>query len=291
MNDSSTCLVECRSHSSSEPIQSNTLSPEIVSYFLTRRTVNTQSHETVAPHRNIDGPDSETVSTPHRKRHERVWSSERSPKYPNSGKSEHSRSSRRKKGGSVGSLLSESTRHRNIREWSAGVKTASPPSFNSYQSHPVDPPRAPRPGYEWVWFPEGYWAEREIPSHMNKRKWWNRSRGQKSQTSQQSHEPTKLRNEDKDADKTLQSFALPRIKIGSISLKSTAKNSRRTSEFTSMNESQKSSNIFPFNFTKSAEECRQVVQRRDGLYCRTKRNIEARFRKRVRIWSVQTRQH
>ncbi|RYP16838.1 hypothetical protein DL765_004859 [Monosporascus sp. GIB2] len=25
-----------------------------------------------------------------------------------------------------------------------------------------DPPRPPREGYEWVWFPAGYWAEREI---------------------------------------------------------------------------------------------------------------------------------
>lgn len=26
----------------------------------------------------------------------------------------------------------------------------------------VDPPRPPREGYEWVWFPDGFWAEREI---------------------------------------------------------------------------------------------------------------------------------
>lgn len=26
----------------------------------------------------------------------------------------------------------------------------------------VDPPRQPREGYEWVWYPGGYWAEREI---------------------------------------------------------------------------------------------------------------------------------
>lgn len=27
---------------------------------------------------------------------------------------------------------------------------------------PVDPPRQARDGYEWVWYPEGFWAEREI---------------------------------------------------------------------------------------------------------------------------------
>jgi len=26
----------------------------------------------------------------------------------------------------------------------------------------TDPPRQPREGYEWVWFPDGFWAEREV---------------------------------------------------------------------------------------------------------------------------------
>lgn len=26
----------------------------------------------------------------------------------------------------------------------------------------VDPPRPPRGGFEWVWFPQGYWAERQL---------------------------------------------------------------------------------------------------------------------------------
>ncbi|QSZ32639.1 hypothetical protein DSL72_002218 [Monilinia vaccinii-corymbosi] len=31
----------------------------------------------------------------------------------------------------------------------------------------IDPPRPAREGYEWVWFPAGYWAERELPGILS----------------------------------------------------------------------------------------------------------------------------
>ncbi|KAF7859695.1 hypothetical protein EAF04_008774 [Stromatinia cepivora] len=31
----------------------------------------------------------------------------------------------------------------------------------------IDPPRPARAGYEWVWFPAGYWAERELPDLLS----------------------------------------------------------------------------------------------------------------------------
>ncbi|KAG4030121.1 hypothetical protein MFRU_013g01450 [Monilinia fructicola] len=43
----------------------------------------------------------------------------------------------------------------------------------SYDARPViprqsiDPPRPAREGYEWVWFPAGYWAEREVPAILS----------------------------------------------------------------------------------------------------------------------------
>lgn len=48
-----------------------------------------------------------------------------------------------------------------------------------------DPPRPPRPGMEWVWFPEGYWAERELPPSSNYAsasllKWTRRNNNQSS---------------------------------------------------------------------------------------------------------------
>jgi hypothetical protein len=40
----------------------------------------------------------------------------------------------------------------------SGRSSASSPT-NTYG---VDPPRPPREGQEWVWFPAGYWAERDV---------------------------------------------------------------------------------------------------------------------------------
>ncbi|KAI1095793.1 hypothetical protein F5B19DRAFT_267691 [Rostrohypoxylon terebratum] len=69
------------------------------------------------------------------------------------------------------------------------VTTTSPaarqPAKESHSSAPVslntsiDPPRPARDGYEWVWFPAGYWAEREIIESPRKAikhfKWRKRS--------------------------------------------------------------------------------------------------------------------
>jgi len=43
---------------------------------------------------------------------------------------------------------------------------ASRYTSNFESSHSTGPPRSSRPGYEWVWFPEGYWAEREIVGYI-----------------------------------------------------------------------------------------------------------------------------
>ncbi|KAH7353438.1 hypothetical protein B0T11DRAFT_356554 [Plectosphaerella cucumerina] len=40
--------------------------------------------------------------------------------------------------------------------------------INPYSPSGVDPPRPARTGFEWVWFPEGYWAEREAPGATRK---------------------------------------------------------------------------------------------------------------------------
>lgn len=47
----------------------------------------------------------------------------------------------------------------------AGLE-ASRYTSNFESSHSTDPPRPSRHGYEWVWFPEGYWAEREIAGYI-----------------------------------------------------------------------------------------------------------------------------
>lgn len=44
-----------------------------------------------------------------------------------------------------------------------------------YQPIGADPPRQPKDGCEWVWFPEGYWAEREIAGFATMSKWARRA--------------------------------------------------------------------------------------------------------------------
>ncbi|KAE9363510.1 hypothetical protein N431DRAFT_474532 [Stipitochalara longipes BDJ] len=292
-NASRNCLEGCLSHNAEGTAQPDSLDPEILSYFLVRRNFNAQSNETASiSHRNSNTQNHEAPSTSHRKRHIRHRSSERSPRSPNSAKSGDSRGSKRRNGNSIGSSHSASSRYPNITDWSAGIKTTSSSSFGPPQRNPIDPPRPPKSGHEWVWFPEGYWAEREIrgfmpPSHDLKQKWWSRSPAQKSQkslASQKSHSPTKTANEEKNANdnKNPLSF-IPQIKIGSVSLKSTTKTSRQTSRQTSQhtsNASRKSSSLWRFNFTKPLKEASQPFPEREGLYCRTKRTIETRLRKR-----------
>lgn len=111
-------------------------------------------------------------------------------------RSEDSKRSGRRKRNSVASSQSASSKYRSIKDWSAGVDATTPPSFGSPVRNAIDPPRAAKPGFEWVWFPEGYWAEREIrgfmpPRDSMKPKWWNRSPDQKSRT------PTKTTSGDK----------------------------------------------------------------------------------------------
>lgn len=291
-NEQASCLVGCTSHTSDGPSQSDSLDPESFSYFLIRRNFSGQHNDTESTSRQISNAQDKEHSPSHRRHHSRGYSSTKSPKSPNTRKSADLRNGK-KEGGSIDSSQSASSRYKNITDWNAGASSTSPSSFGQLQRNLLDPPRAPKSGYEWVWFPEGYWAEREIrgfmptPS-MTKRNWWNRSSGQKSQMSrsQKSQSTRKSTNGGKDEndDKAPPSFNLPQIKIGSVSLKSTTKTSRRTSRRTSENDVQRSGNIWGFNFNKSGQEDDRSTQQRDKLLDRTKRTIEARFRKRVRAW-------
>jgi parafibromin len=276
-NANHSCLVGCVAHTSDGPPQPDSLDPEILSYFLVRKTINTQ------------GSESASVSPLYS--NSRARSLDKSPKPPDppqpqmARRSQDSRRSKRKKRNSLGSSRSASSKYRSIKDWSAGVDTTTLSSFDPPVRNAIDPPRAPKPGFEWVWFPEGYWAEREIrgfmpPKDVMKPKWWNRS-----PDAQKSKSPSKSMSGDKSAsgDKTPPPFIIPRIQIGSISVKSTTKTSRRTSE----NENQKNKNLWALNFIRSVQrEDSQSTRQREGLYWRTKRNIEIRFRKRVRASST-----
>ncbi|PMD47399.1 hypothetical protein L207DRAFT_560909 [Hyaloscypha variabilis F] len=292
-NASRSCLEGCLVHNSEATTQSDNLDREILSYFLVRRNFGTQASETASTSdRNSNAPNDATPVTSHRKHLIRHHSSERSPRSPNTAKSGESRKIKGRKGDSKGSSRSASSRYPNITNWSAGIRTTSPSSFGPPQRNPADPPRPPKSGHEWVWFPEGYWAEREIrgfmpPNHDSKQKWWDRSSAQgshkslASQRSQKSQSPRKLANEDTNTDdnKPPLSF-IPQIKIGSISLKSTRKTSRQTSQHAS-DESRKNSSFWRLNFHKPLRtNVRQSSQEREGLYRWTKRTLETQLRKR-----------
>lgn len=70
--------------------------------------------------------------------------------------------------------------------------TPGVPALASVAAAHSDPPRPPREGFEWVWFPEGFWAERELsetPSSskgdkfLSSRRWKGKSSSTKSQSS------------------------------------------------------------------------------------------------------------
>lgn len=65
-----------------------------------------------------------------------------------------------------------------VRELFSGLHSA--PATTTAPATLVDPPRPAKEGYEWVWFPAGYWAEREIAETPTKDamkvfRWRNRS--------------------------------------------------------------------------------------------------------------------
>ena len=228
----------------------------------------------------------------------RSGSSEKSPKRPNSEKSETSDRSRRFEHpsdekqidrNSIGSSQSATTKFREIKDWSAGIKpitlsSPTPPSFT--QADIVDPPRPTKSGFEWVWFPEGYWAEREIRDMVPKdipakQKWWKRTSNPKSPKRKSTAKPG---SEDQttsgvNGEKTppVQPFFVPQIKLGSLSLKSTTKSSRRTSDNVSKRPD--------FDKHEPRKE-RRSTKPPLGIYCKTKGVIKAQLRKKVRFLPI-----
>jgi hypothetical protein len=142
---------------------------------------------------------------------------------------------------------------------------------------PADPPRPAREGMEWVWFPEGYWAERERKElfmaeskHRTFQKWLNRIPETRFispfQDQSPGGSPTKA--------------IIPRIKIGSINTrKSSSKgSSRRHSErhsepvrTDSLSSKAKKRGMNRVSSSNGGD------QEKLGLYCRTKKTFGARI--------------
>lgn len=139
----------------------------------------------------------------------------------------------------------------------------------------IDPPRPAREGYEWVWFPAGYWAERELPESLSSpmnlegRKnekgnpFWKGSK-RKSSDSQYSTSPRGSR-------RFWGSLSSKVSKqVSGQSFKSSAQGSTISSSKSErfLNKLQSMSPNYPRYVSPSGEP--------EGLYCKAKRNLSSR---------------
>ncbi len=189
---------------------------------------------------------------------------------------------------SARSSFSDATKYRTVNDWNESTKNAFAPqtTWEAEIRHPTDPPRRPRPGLEWVWFPEGYWAEREVRSSAPKKKlssqrWWSRSHQssispkRKSKASEKTEgnalspeQKPKTSSGSETIEKTISKTDIPRIKIGSfVSIPRPASTAVASSRRSSSHKSVMSLPLGGFVFTKPAGAPQE------GLYCRAKRNI------------------
>jgi hypothetical protein len=141
---------------------------------------------------------------------------------------------------------------------------------NEPPRHPADPPRPAKEGLEWVWFPEGYWAEREPKDPYSDgkqnamQKWFNRAQDPKFvHPFAESPEQNQPRS------------SIPRIKIGSMNTNKVA------SKASSLHPSTRGSGS---SFASSIDKKKRLRRglrpskgKKEGLYCRTKRTLESRF--------------
>ncbi|KUJ10305.1 uncharacterized protein LY89DRAFT_257183 [Mollisia scopiformis] len=255
---------------SANPSQTlKSLDPDISSsYFLVRRATNDSP---------AASPGLPIFITPSSKS-----PSAKSHKAPKSTTSNRSKATKTR-GNSVSSALSVSSKYRHIAEWneksSSGISpgAVSPVSFET-QRHPADPPRPPKPGLEWVWFPDGYWAEREVrdgsrvrqrQASLPRQKWWNRS-------------PDKSKKGSIGTDDlNVRKVEVPKIKIGSLTsgkTRSASSDGKTLSRHSSRVETL-GGKLGGFRFLKTETVATTLDQPNEqlGLYCRTKKEIKKRL--------------
>ncbi|TVY83590.1 Cell division control protein [Lachnellula suecica] len=163
-----------------------------------------------------------------------------------------------------GSSTSLGTKNRwNVRDWNdkRWSDPASTPG-RSYDGHPLDPPRPAKDGMEWVWFPEGYWAEREIRDFAESVKPQNRVKTLFGRSAASS--PAKTLSTMTHPSKSI----IPKIEVASLkSFKDSSKcSSHRVTNLSSPADREEDDNI---NELASMDPVFEKL----GLYCRAKRNL------------------
>ncbi|KAF8863201.1 hypothetical protein BDZ45DRAFT_738535 [Acephala macrosclerotiorum] len=275
--------VEQQSESTTATSRSvKTLDPDLSSYFFIRRQTNESAAVSPSYQEFKDNASKSPTAKP-----QRSQLTQNTDKSAGSNKSTKSKKARTRVN-SINSVLSASSKYRNIAEWndkSVGASTElwTPSSFES-QLHPADPPRPPRPGLEWVWFPEGYWAEREVrdvPPKTTRQRWWNRSPDRSPEKSKRDSAASKLTSTDNVPRRT----DIPEIKIGStVSFARTVSvgggKSRKSSRQSSKVESLLSIKLGRFKFLRPVAEADISSNHPEealGLCCRTKKSIKKRL--------------
>lgn len=170
--------------------------------------------------------------------------------------------------GDAWSPPSLSTRRRgDVSDWNEKVQNGSADILKKSGPPPsdfADPPRPAREGMEWVWFPEGYWAERErrelflLPDKQKPfQKWFSRP-------------PTDDHVEE------ISPIVVPQIKVGSAAT--------TTGKRSSMGSLRRESSLSKQSFTAGIQKVRRrhrlsssTKGEKEGLYCKTKRTIESKI--------------
>ncbi|KAM3085194.1 hypothetical protein ACMFMG_003623 [Clarireedia jacksonii] len=172
----------------------------------------------------------------------------------------------------TGSLPSPPPRPRtddSMSGWCTPTEEIKPFTVN----HPVDPPRPAREGHEWVWFPEGYWAERERTAFHDPRAIPKRRKSTRIITWFKSNQRSNTGSEDSWSPKSSR-----RPPGSSFSKKSSRKSGRESNSGSAISLSkserffkglQSISPLYPRYISPSGQP--------EGLYCKTKRSIAAPF--------------
>lgn len=245
-----------RRTSADNPQPSNTLEPE-PSFFLRRRKTNRSSQR----------DDSEPVSP-------RFNPAKTRPTHHSGGSN---KSNLEVKTNSATSSLSLGSRYpQNVSDWNEKVQRETRSGSGAQNRLAIDPPRPAKEGYEWVWFPEGYWAEREKPESSPReqktekgRNWFQKSQDRLGDSLSASKEAK--------GNKTPPNDDIPQIRIGGMKSPGSSSRESQTTEDRSITTDASGSKIKRgLQFVSPTHpHFTSPTGQPEGLYCKVKRNLES----------------
>ena len=163
----------------------------------------------------------------------------------------------------------------NVTDWNEkGHEEIRSSSRDCVSRHVATLPHPAREGYEWVWFPEGYWAEREWPGSFSQqeksRKWFR-------QPSARLGDPSLLSGGDKGS-KSMADTSLPHLTVGSKSSHVSSFQSSQKTECKVRKPTNPKSRIRKglHYVSPTHPHFTSPTGQPEGLYCKFKRGIETK---------------